>query len=112
MGRPAVVAPRVVLWDVGNVIVRWSPATLYSKIFEDPAERDRFLGEICTMAWHAPTDRGVSFDDNCAALASRHPQHAEAIWAWKRRWPEMFSGPIRETEAAIAALQATGVRQI
>lgn len=112
MGRPAVVAPRVVLWDVGNVIVRWDPATLYSKIFEDPAERDRFLGEVCTMAWHAPTDCGVSFDDNCAALAEQYPEHAEAIWAWKRRWPEMFSGAIPETEAAIAALQATGVRQI
>ncbi len=27
----------VVLWDFGNVIVRWNPRTLYSKIFPDSA---------------------------------------------------------------------------
>jgi 2-haloacid dehalogenase/putative hydrolase of the HAD superfamily len=25
------------LWDVGNVIVRWNPRTLYAKIFKEPA---------------------------------------------------------------------------
>jgi HAD superfamily hydrolase (TIGR01549 family) len=103
--------PRVVVWDIGNVIVRWNPRTLYSKVFPDPAERDRFLNDICTMAWHGPTDCGVTFDDNCAALSARFPQHEAAIWAWKHRWGEMFSGPISETEAAIAALQARGVPQ-
>jgi 2-haloacid dehalogenase/putative hydrolase of the HAD superfamily len=106
------VRPSVVIWDVGNVIVRWDPRTLYCKIFEDEAERDRFLSEVCTMAWHAPTDAGRSFDDNCADLAARFPHHAEAIWAWKHRWWDMFSGPIQETEAAIAELSSQGVRQI
>lgn len=103
--------PTVVIWDVGNVIVRWDPRALYSKVIPDPAERDRFLAEVCTMAWHAPTDCGVSFDDNCAALAARHPEHHDAIWAWKHRWGEMFDGPIPETEVAIAALKARGVKQ-
>ena len=52
---------RVVLWDFGNVIVRWNPRTLYEKIFPDPAECDRFLSDVCTLAWHAPTDCGVTF---------------------------------------------------
>lgn len=103
--------PKAVIWDVGNVIVRWDPRTLYSKIFPDPAERDRFLADVCTMAWHTPTDCGVSFDENCAALSARHPEHHDAIWAWKHRWSEMFSGAIPETEAAIECLQARGVRQ-
>ena len=103
--------PTVVVWDVGNVIVRWDPRTLYSKIFPDPSQRDRFLAEVCTLAWHGPTDAGVTFDENCAALAAQHPEHAAAIWAWKHRWDEMFSGAIGETEAAIAALHARGVRQ-
>ena len=45
--------------DFGNVIVRWDPRTLYSKIFPDPQARDRFLSEVCTLAWHAPTDGGL-----------------------------------------------------
>jgi 2-haloacid dehalogenase/putative hydrolase of the HAD superfamily len=103
--------PKAVIWDFGNVIVRWDPRTLYSKIFPDPEARDRFLGEICTPAWHLATDAGTSFADNCARLAAEHPDHAEAIWAWHRRWGEMFAGPIPETEAAIEALHARGVPQ-
>ncbi|HZZ32211.1 MAG TPA: HAD family phosphatase [Phenylobacterium sp.] len=107
----AVVWPRLVVWDVGNVIVRWDPRTLYSKIFPDPVERDRFLSDVCTMGWHAPTDCGVTFADNCAALSAQHPEHEAAIWAWTHRWDEMFSGPISETEAAIETLRDRGVRQ-
>jgi HAD superfamily hydrolase (TIGR01509 family) len=103
--------PKAVIWDFGNVIVRWDPRTLYSKIFPDPAERDRFLGEVCTMAWHAPTDCGVSFADNVAALVAQHPHHEPEIRAWHERWREMFSGPIPETEAAIEALHGKGVPQ-
>lgn len=103
---------RGVLWDVGNVIVRWDPRTLYSKIFPDPAERDRFLGEVCTMIWHFSHDCGVSFADNRVDLLERHPEHREAILAWETRWWEMFSGAIPETEAAIAALADRGVPQV
>lgn len=103
--------PKAVLWDFGNVIVRWNPRTLYEKIFPDPVECDRFLSEVCTLAWHTPTDCGVTFADNCAALAARHPHHEAEIWAWHHRWDEMFSGPIAETEGAIEALHARGVPQ-
>ena len=102
---------RAVIWDIGNVIVRWSPRTLYSQIFADPAECDRFLADVCTMAWHGPTDGGVTFADNIAALSAQHPHYAPQIAAWQTRWWEMFSGPIPETEAAIAALHARGVKQ-
>ena len=98
-------SPKALLWDFGNVIVRWNPRTLYSRIFPDPAECDRFLSEVCTLAWHTPTDCGVTFADNCAALIARHPHHDAEIRAWHERWDEMFSGPIPETEAAIILLQ-------
>ena len=41
MQTPAPTRVGVVVWDVGNVIVRWDPRTLYSKIFPDPAQCDR-----------------------------------------------------------------------
>jgi 2-haloacid dehalogenase/putative hydrolase of the HAD superfamily len=103
------VAPRAVLFDVGNVLVRWDPRALYSKIFPDSAERERFLGEVCTMAWHTEHDRGVPMPENAARLIARHPHHRDAILAWESRWDEMFSGPVPETEAAIEALAARGV---
>jgi len=103
--------PRVVLWDFGNVIVRWNPRTLYQKIFSDPVECDRFLSDVCTIAWHAPTDCGVTFADNIAQQVARYPHYESEIRAWHERWDEMFSGPIAETEAAVEALHARGVPQ-
>ncbi|WP_334161656.1 HAD family hydrolase [Phenylobacterium sp.] len=108
---PQAVGPRAVVWDFGNVIVRWNPRTLYQKIFPDPAECDRFLAHVCTMDWHMAHDRGESFEDNIAVLIARHPDHAPAIRAWRERWWEMFSGAIPETEAAIEALDVRGVPQ-
>lgn len=101
--------PKAVVWDFGNVIVRWDPRTLYAKIFPDPAERDRFLSEVCTLDWHAAHDRGVTFAENRVALLEAHPQHAAEILAWEARYSEMFSGAIAETEAAIEALAERGV---
>ena len=103
--------PRAVLWDVGNVIVRWDPRTLYAKIFPDEAEREAFLAEVCTMEWHALHDAGRPMDEGVAELVERFPHHAEPIAAWRDRWWEMFSGAIPETCEAIEALHARGVPQ-
>ncbi len=104
-------APIGVLWDIGNVIVRWDPRALYSKIFPDPAERDRFLAEICTPAWQHQHDLGLPMAQGVAQLSAQHPHQADAIAAWKDRWWEMFSGTIPETTAAIERLHARGVPQ-
>jgi 2-haloacid dehalogenase/putative hydrolase of the HAD superfamily len=106
------VSIRGVVFDVGNVIVRWSPRTLYSKIFDDPAELDWFLANVCTMAWHTAHDAGVPFAENRAPLVAEFPRYEAAIVAWETRWWEMFSGPIPETEAAIAAMAQRGVPMV
>lgn len=100
---------KALLWDIGNVIVRWDPRTLYDKIFQEPADRDRFLMHVCSMEWHVAHDLGVPFAENGAALIARHPEYETEIRAWRERWWEMFSGVIPETEAAIEALHARGV---
>ncbi len=101
--------PKAVLFDVGNVIVRWSPRTLYSKLIDDPQELDRFLAEVCPMDWHAQTDVGRRFGEIIDERVALYPQHEPLIRAWWDRWPEMFSGAIPETEAAIEDLHARGV---
>jgi 2-haloacid dehalogenase/putative hydrolase of the HAD superfamily len=103
--------PRAVLWDVGNVIVDWSPRRLYQKIFKEPAACDRFLSSVCTMAWHMETDRGLAPEANTRLLIERFPEHEAAIRAWWDRWDEMFDGAIPQTEAAMEALALVGVPQ-
>ena len=103
--------PTAVLRDIGNVIVRWEPRTLYSKIFPDPVDRDDFLARVCAPTWHHQADLGRPMADGVAILIAEFPEHAAAIAAWSERWWEMFSGPIVQTTAAMRRLDARGVPQ-
>ena len=103
--------PKAVLWDIGNVIVRWNPRTLYSQIFEDPAECDRFLSDVCNMVWHVRHDFGVTSAENRLPLLEAFPHYSDQIHAWETRWWDMFSGVIAETEDVIHALAERGVPQ-
>ncbi|MEZ5997108.1 MAG: HAD family phosphatase [Hyphomonas sp.] len=100
---------RIALFDLGRVVLDWEPARLYSRVFPDAAERDRFLTEICTMDWHTRHDAGTSFADNAAPLIAQYPQYEDAIRAWGGRWMEMFHGYIDGTPELIARLDARGV---
>ncbi|MFN4023445.1 MAG: HAD family hydrolase [Hyphomonas sp.] len=102
-------AARIALFDLGGVLLDWSPARLYSKLFSDPAERDRFLSEVCTMDWHQAHDRGVSFADNAAPLIARYPQYDAQIRAWHSRWAEMFDGYVAGTDRLVEMLYGRGV---
>jgi 2-haloacid dehalogenase len=62
-----------VVFDVGGVLLDWYPRHLYRKLSADRAEMEWFLAEVCSPAWHAPHDRGVSTAASCAELAARHP---------------------------------------
>jgi 2-haloacid dehalogenase/putative hydrolase of the HAD superfamily len=104
-----VAGPRAVLFDVGNVMVRWNPRTLYSQIFPDAAECDRFLSTVCTLAWHTEHDRGVPMAANAIPLIAAHPHYEAQIRAWDARFDEMIEGVIPETVAAMDELAARGV---
>ena len=98
-----------VVFDVGGVFLDWDPRHLYRKLFEDEAEMEFFLAQICSPAWHAPHDRGVSTAASCAELASRHPQFSELIWAWSTRSEEMIGGVDAGTVEVLGAVRETGM---
>jgi 2-haloacid dehalogenase len=101
---------QAVVFDIGGVLLDWNPRYLYRKLFDDSERMERFLAEVCTLQWHAAHDRGVPYADSCAALAARHPEQAELIWAWGRRSEEMVGGPIAGTVEILGELTAAGVR--
>jgi 2-haloacid dehalogenase len=101
-------AARIALFDLGGVIIDWSPARLYRQIFSDSAECERFLSTICTMDWHMQHDAGVSFADNAAPLIAQYPQYESQIRAWRGRWMEMFDGCIDGSERIVESLAGRG----
>ena len=100
---------RIALFDLGRVVLDWEPARLYSRLLPDAEERERFLSEICTMAWHTRHDAGVSFADNALPLIAQYPQYEAEIRAWGGCWMEMFDGYIDGTPDLIDRLEARAV---
>jgi 2-haloacid dehalogenase len=99
----------IALFDLGRVVLDWEPARLYSRLLPDAEERERFLSEICTMAWHTRHDAGVSFADNAPPLIAQFPQYEAEIRAWGGCWMEMFDGYIDGTPDLIDRLEARAV---
>jgi 2-haloacid dehalogenase len=97
---------RVVIFDLGGVLLDWNPRHLYRKLFADEAAMDRFLATVCTNEWHLQHDAGRSFAETCAELKQVHPGHADLIDAFGLRHQEMFKGVIPGTVAILDRLAA------
>ena len=99
-----------IIFDLGGVLLDWDPRHLYRKLFPaDEAAMERFLGEICTMAWHLQHDAGRPFAETCAELKREHPGHEALIDAFAHRHDEMTAGAIPDTVALLERLAAHGV---
>jgi HAD superfamily hydrolase (TIGR01549 family) len=101
-------AIRAVIFDYGNVLVRWDPRSLYRKLFSDHDEMERFLGEVLTLDWHARNDGGALMDDTIPALIAAHPRYEAEIRAFQGRYTETIDGEIEGSVALLDRLAARG----
>lgn len=98
-----------VVFDIGNVLVRWDPRNLYRTLIADEAEMERFLAEVCTNDWNLEQDRGRSFADAVAERVALFPEHEALIRAYDERWEDMVPGAIDGTVDLLHELDAAGV---
>ena len=106
------VAPnrRVVVFDLGGVLIDWNPRYLYRKLFAgDDAAMEDFLAHVCTVEWNERQDAGRSFADALAELLPWHADQAHLIEAFGRRFDEMIAGPIEGTVDILSELKRAGV---
>lgn len=98
-----------VVFDVGNVLIRWDPRFLYRKLFAEEAAMERFLGEVCTEAWNLEQDRGRPWADALAERIALFPRQEALIRAYSDRWHEMVPGEVEGTPAILQSLVGAGV---
>jgi 2-haloacid dehalogenase len=99
---------RALIFDVGNVLIRWDARLLYRTLLPDEAAIDAFFDEVGFHAWNAEFDRGARWDDGVAALSARHPHRAELIAAFHHRWRETVPGPVEGAPELLADLARAG----
>ena len=98
-----------VVFDVGNVLVEWSPRYLYEKLIPNAGERSTFLNKVATLDWHFQHDQGRPFAETSAELIAEHPHHRDLILAWETRWLETMPRLIDGMADLVADLAAAGV---
>jgi|SRR5882724_11659600 len=100
----------IVVFDIGNVLLRWDPRLLYRKLFADEAEVEWFLREVCSPSFNLQLDGGRPFSEAVAELTGRFPNYAGEIRAYDERWLETTQGLIADSAEILERLRRNGVR--
>lgn len=96
-----------VVFDLGNVVLRWDPPNLYRQIFNQDNEKvDYFLTHICSTEWNLEQDRGRSWEEATEVLIRQFPEWEKEIRAYYERWYDMLLGPIEENAHIVDELAA------
>jgi 2-haloacid dehalogenase len=98
----------IVVFDIGNVLVRWNPRNLFRKTMKDEARMERFLGTALSMDFVALTDIVADFSKAVAERAKAFPEFARELHLFDERWVETLGEPIEENVALLRRLKAAG----
>jgi 2-haloacid dehalogenase len=99
---------RHIVFDLGNVLLRWNPELPYLRLIPDPIVRKRFLADICNGDWLIQTDRGMDWPEAETVLIARHPEEAEMIRAFRKHWHEMAPGLVEGSAEILTELLDRG----
>lgn len=102
-------APKLVVWDIGAVLLDWSPDHLYRRLIPDDAARADFYARADVDAMNLAGDRDGDLKAKVEALADRRPEDAALILPWWAGWEKMCAGLIDGAVAARDRLRAAGV---
>jgi 2-haloacid dehalogenase len=99
-----------VVFDIGNVLLRWDPRNLYRSVFPDEAARERFMSGPLAPSFIIETDVTPDFAAAVAARVRAFPEFAEQLKLFDTRWMETIGGQIEENVAILRRLKASGAR--
>ncbi|WP_112311164.1 HAD-IA family hydrolase [Pseudogemmobacter bohemicus] len=100
--------PEAVIFDIGNVLLRWDPEGFYDREIGEDRRRALFA-ETGLAQMNEAVDAGAPFRASVEALAGRHPAHAGAIRLWYDRWHDIASPPIEGAIRLRDCLRAKGI---
>ena len=99
-----------VLFDLGNVLIRWDPRNHYRDRFASDEEMEAFLAEVAPGSWNHEMDLGKPFAQAIAERTQVYPDHADLLGEWQSHWERMLGGAIDESVAMLGDLRTAGYR--
>ncbi len=100
--------PQAVIFDIGRVLIGWSPEALYDARI-GPDARARLFAQVPLEAANIAIDAGADFAATITALAAAHPDWAHEIMWWHDDWDMMVGPAIDHSVQLLRALRGRGV---
>lgn len=97
-----------IIFDLGGVLIDWSPMYVYRDYFDSGEKRNYFFEHICTPDWNEEQDAGRSIVEATQELVEKFPEWEQPIRDFYGRWTEMLNGPIQETVEIFRLLKEGG----
>jgi len=101
--------PKALVFDIGNVLLRWDPDILFAKLIPDDGARTAFFRDILPPEWNIEQDRGRDWAEAEAERIALFPDQAPLIRAFRARWHEMIPHAIAPNLAVLEDAQASGI---
>lgn len=99
-----------VVFDLGNVLIRWDPRLLYRQLLPDDDAVEEFFAEVDFAAWNHAQDAGRPFAQAVAEHAARFPHRRGLLAAYQERFAETLGGAIEGSVAILEELRERKVR--
>lgn len=99
-----------VVFDIGNVLIRWEPRAAFRHAFGSDAEIDALLAEVGFSEWNLANDRGRGRAEAVAAIAARWPDHAALMDEYFDRFHLTIREKIEASWEVLRDLRAAGRR--
>lgn len=104
---------KIVVFDVGGVVVVWDPVPAVAAVVgQERAERFVHGGEFDFGAWNDAQDAGRSWEEAEARATASHPDLAEEIAAYRPNFALSLRGLVPGTARILRALHVRGVRLV
>lgn len=97
-----------IIFDFGNVFVKWDAHALYRRFFPNPQAVDSFLREIRFPEWNARQDAGRPFKEGIAVLSAQFPHYADLIQAYDTYWEDSITEVYHGTIEIVRKLKQRG----
>lgn len=101
-----------IIFDLGNVLIRWDPTVIYQDYFDSEDQREYFFKNVCSLDWNEEQDKGRPIKEATETLINQYPAFEEPIRMYYGRWTEMILGAVDGTPDILKSLYDSGNYQL
>lgn len=98
---------KVILFDLGNVLIDWDPRLLLDELFNSNPSRDLSRAKSFMANWNNEYDLG-RLDASAARRIADFPEYTDIICGYRDRWIETLGWPIEGTVEILKELKKSG----